>query len=231
MHSVLKRLGCLAVLVGSVALSAGAETQQGVLRILADGEVLGSESYEIVASGAEVQARATVTFRMGGDTVEQTSRLLLNPDLSPRRYEWKMASPREAWLGVTFDAGRATIRFPREDGREEEQKFDFGAARVAVLDNNVFHHFLLLSRLYDLDRGGPQEIQVFIPQSVQPGTVKIELEEVEMLAVAGQLQPVRRFTISSADNLVLLWVSESGVFVRLQVPQANVEVVPESAEN
>jgi hypothetical protein len=128
---------------------------------------------------------------------------------------------------VEFEGSQATIFFPREDGKQEQQVYDFAGKRVAVLDVNFFHHFQLLAQLYDFSRGGRQAIPVFIPQAVQPGVVQVELEAVETQTVEGKAQPVRRLSITSEDNRVLLWVTESGRFVRLQVPQANVEVLPE----
>ncbi|MEE9234335.1 MAG: hypothetical protein V3U28_02720, partial [Candidatus Acidoferrales bacterium] len=73
---------------------------------------------------------------------------------------------------------------------------------------------------------GPQTVQVFVPQSVQPGEAVVELLGVETRSVDGQPQPVRQLAITTADNQVMLWVTESGQFVRLWVPLANVEVVP-----
>ncbi|MGH9804215.1 MAG: hypothetical protein ACRD4D_03500, partial [Candidatus Acidiferrales bacterium] len=124
-----------------------------------------------------------------------------------------------------FEGGRATISFPRDDGKDEQQVYDFGG-RVALLDINVFHHFLLLVRLYDFAKGGPQTVSVFVPQSVQPGSVTLELEGVETMTVDAAPQPVRRFSILSEDNRLQLWVTETGRFVRLTVPQAEVEVLP-----
>lgn len=208
---------------------AAVEAQKDRLRILRNGQPVGSEQYEIAGTGTEVHARADVTLSLGEAQVHQKASLLLRADLAPRRYEWRMEEPLKRWLRVEFSGNRGTIYFPREDGQEEQQVFDFGTTRVAVLDNNIFHHFLLLARLYDFDRGGPQTIKVFIPQSVQPGEVTVELLGVETREVEGRPQPVRQLALTTADNRVLLWVSARGRFVRLQVPQANVEVVPEGA--
>lgn len=206
-------------------------TQKGKLQILQEGKPIGTERYEITATDTEITARGDMTFTAGDEKVHQTTDLLLNADLSPRRYDWKMDEPKPTWVRVDFDGSQATIHYPRPDGKEDQQQFTFASPRVAVLDINVFHQFLLLVGLYDLERGGVQEIPVFVPQSVQPGTVQVEMEGVESLPVDGAPQPVRRFSIRSEDNHVLLWVTESGRFVKLTVPQADVEVVPESGSN
>jgi len=212
------------LLLGTTAPTA--QAQKNRLQVFQKGEPVGTERYEINATQTEVQARGEVALRLGEQQMRQTVDLLLNADLSPRRYEWKLKEPEEKWLRVEFQGSRGTIAFPREDGRQEEQVYNFGSERLAVLDVNVFHHFLLLVRFYDFSRGGVQTIPVFIPQAVQPGMVTVELQGVDTLPVDGQEQPVRRLSIATEDNSLLLWVTESGRFVRLEVPGADVEVVP-----
>jgi hypothetical protein len=218
------------LLLAGLSGEAGAQTQKGRLQVYRKGEPVGSEQYEINATTTELQARGEVTLRIGEQQVRQTVDLLLNADLSPRRYEWKLKEPEERWLRVEFQGSQGTIAFPREDGQKEEQIYNFGSERLVVLDVNVFHHFLLLARFYDFKQGGSQTIPVFIPQAVQPGIVTVELEGVDTMPVEGEEQPVRRLSIATEDNSLVLWVTESGRFVRLQVPGADVEVVPEGAD-
>ena len=228
MRRVLVPLLALTFCLGLPAVPAAAQSQEGRLRILSRGQAIGSERYEINATATEISARGEVTLQSGNEKTRQTATLLLNPDGSLRSYEWKQEEPRKSWVRMECTAGQATIHFPREDGTEDQQDYNLGDGRVALLDNNIFHHFLLLARFYDFAKGGPQVIPVFIPQSVQPGLVTVELQGVETLTVEGTPQPVRRLTILSEDNQLVLWVSESGRFVRLQSPQSGVEVLPET---
>jgi hypothetical protein len=219
-------LSAAVLLTGLLAASgAWAQSQRGELRVLYRGEEIGRELYEINSTATETHARGDIAFRIQGGTLRQTTDLLLGGDSAPRRYEWKLQEPRKSWLRMEFEGGRATVWFPRSDGKEDEQVFDF-AGRVALLDNNVYHHFLLLPRLYDFARGGPQTISVFVPQSVQPGTVTVELQGVETASAEGAPEAVRRLSILSEDNQLQLWVTEMGRFVRLLAPQAEVEVLP-----
>jgi len=220
----------LAGLPGSLAAQSApsGSSQEGRLRILVRGQAIGSEHYEINTTATEISARAEVALQSGNQKVRQTATLVLNPDGSLRSYEWKQDEPRKSWVRMECTAGQATVHFPRDDGAEDQQVYNLGDGRVAVLDNNIFHHFLLLARFYDFAKGGPQVIPVFIPQSVQPGLVTVELQGVETLPVDGAPQPVRRLSILSEDNQLVLWVTESGRFVRLQSPQTGVEVLPDS---
>lgn len=221
-------------LLGAALLAAGTlrarppepGTQAGELRILRNGQPIGVERYQITRTATEVEARGQVELEVDGQKILQSSRLLLGPDLAPRSYEWKQEQPKGAWVKIDFQGTSATIHYPLASGKEDQQVYEFGTARVALLDNNVFHHFLLLAGLYDYQKGGVQALKVFIPQAVQPGEAQVELRGVETLTVGGRPQPVRQLAITTEDNQLLLWVTEAGEFVRLQAPLGNVEVVP-----
>ncbi|MGH8458976.1 MAG: hypothetical protein ACRESV_06465, partial [Nevskiales bacterium] len=132
-------LGIVLALGGLLAAPAAAETQKGELRILYQGEEIGREAYEISSTATELHARSDITYHVEASTMRQTTDLLLGEGGVPRRYEWKLAEPRKSWLRMEFEGGRATISFPRDDGKDEQQVYDF-AGRVALLDINVFHH-------------------------------------------------------------------------------------------
>ncbi|OFV79656.1 MAG: hypothetical protein A3B65_02475 [Acidobacteria bacterium RIFCSPHIGHO2_02_FULL_67_57] len=222
-------LGAALILAAPLCGAAAPEPREGQLRILADGQLIGRERYQITRTATEIQANGEVDLEIEGQKVRQTSRLLLGADLAPRSYEWKTETPKTAWVRIEFAGAVATVRYLPPDAKEDQQVFTFDTPRVALLDNNFFHQYLLLAELYDYQAGGAQTVKVFVPQAVQPGEVRLELRGVETLEVEGQPQPVRQLAITTEDNEVLLWVTESGRFVRLRAPQMNVEVVPESA--
>ena len=213
----------------AVPLGGAPPEPPGQLRILVDGQSIGRERYQITRTATEIQARSEVELEVGGQKIRQTSSLRLGADLSPRSYEWKMESPGAAWVRLEFEGAVATLRYPLPDGTEDQRVFEFETPRVALLDNNIFHHYLLLAEFYDYKAGGVQTVKVFIPQALQPGEARLELRGVETLEVDGRPQPVRLLAITTEDNEVLLWVTESGRFVRLRAPLTNAEVVPESA--
>jgi hypothetical protein len=227
----MRRLLGTALLWAAVAApgAAAPESHEGQLRILVDGQLIGRERYQIARTATEIQANGEVELEIGGQKLRQTSRLLLGADHAPRSYEWKTETPKPAWVRIDFADAVATVRYLPPDGKEDQQIFAFDTPRVALLDNNFFHHYLMLAELYDYQKGGTQAVKVFVPQAVQPGEVRVELRGVETLEVEGQPQPVRHFAVTTEDNEVLLWLTESGRFVRLRAPQSKAEVVPESA--
>lgn len=227
MRRVLVPLALVAALAALVAgaLSAADRAEKGKLRILRAGQQIGSERYEVVTTVTEVQARGDLEITVENGTVRQSSSLLAAADLTPRRYELKVEKPEVTWRRIEFSGAAATARYPLGENKEDEQVFQFGDARVAVL--GLYHDFALLARLYDYAKGGPQRIRVFVPYSLQPGEATLELKGVENQTVDGRGQPVRQLLITTEDNQVMLWVTESGRFVRLLAPQDSVEVLPE----
>ena len=212
------------VLCASILVAAD-RAEKGRLRILRAGQPIGSERYEVVTTVTEVQARGDLELTVENGTVRQSSSLLAAADLTPRRYELKVEKPEVTWRRIEFSGAAATAHYPLGEGKEDEQVFQFGEGRVAVL--GLYHDFALLARLYDYAKGGPQSIRVFVPYSLQPGDATVELKGVEKQTVDGREQAVRQLLITTEDNQIMLWVTETGQFVRLLAPQEAVEVLLE----
>jgi hypothetical protein len=220
-------LGLLLTFAAAPALHGQkAGEQGGVLRITADGQSLGTERYRIRRSGANLEAVADIQLDVRGTRIEQNTSMTLSPAGEPLSYEWRMDKPKKMHVSVLFDGGKAVATYPLESGQEDRQEFHFNTGRVAVLDNNVFHHFALFARLYDSQKQGVQSFPVFIPQSIQPGTATIESKGTDTLQVNGENVLARRLEIITTDNRVLVWIKEDGGLLRLEVPAAKVVVEP-----
>jgi len=212
-------------LVPVVSGQGGSQTQKGRLRVLRHGQPIGTESYEITATATEMQARGQLEIQVEGHTIRQSALQLLSADLSPRQYELRMDAPEKTWRRVDFSGGKATARYPLPDGKEDTQEFEFPDGRVTVL--GLYHDFLLLVRRYDFAQGGPQTVRVFVPWGLQPGEATLELKGVKTEAVDGADQPVREMLITTPDNQIQLWVTESGRLVRLTAPLEGIEILPD----
>ncbi len=222
-------LGLLVTFAAAPALSAQKDGEQkGVLRITADGQALGTERYRIRRVGANLEAVADIQINIGGARIEQNTSMTLTPAGEPLSYEWRMEKPKKIYVRVQFEGGKAVATYPLESGQEDRQEFHFNTGRVAVLDNNVFHHFALFARLYDFRKRGVQTFPVFIPQSIQPGTATIESKGTDTVQVNGKSVLARRLVVITTDNRVLIWLDEDGGLLRLEVPAAKVVVEPAS---
>jgi hypothetical protein len=225
MRRFLSSASVLAVAWLALAPALSAQSGQGRLRILRAGQPIGTETYEITATSTEMQARGQLEIQVDGATVRQTSVQLLAADLNPRHYELRMDRPEKTWRRLDFSAGKATARYPLPDGKEDTQEFAFPDGRVTIL--GLYHDFLLLVRRYDFTQGGVQTVRVFVPLGLQPGEATLELKGVDSQDVDGVLQPVREFAITTPDNRLQLWVTESGRFVRLAAPLEGIEILPD----
>jgi len=226
MRRVLSLTAVVAVTCLALVPTLSGQSQKGRLRILRLGQPIGTESYEIIATATEIQARGQIEIQVEGGAIRQSSIQLLSADLSPRQYELRLEQPQKSWRRVDFSGGKATARYPLADGKEDTQVFDFSGGPVAVL--GLYHDFLLLARHYDFARGGPQTVRVFIPWGLQPGEATLELKGVDTQDVDGVAQPVRELAITTPDNQLQLWVTESGRLVRLTAPLEGIEILPET---
>ena len=235
MSSFLTKRSKLATSLGLLVLLGAATGLQGqkfarqeaTLRITINGQNVGTEHYRITYVRSNLEAQADIRMEVNGTKVRQTTSLTLSPNAEPRSYEWRMEEPRKMHVRVKFSGGKAIATYPLESGKENRQEFHFNTDRVALLDNNVFHHYGLFARLYDYKSRGVQSFPVFIPQSIQPGNATMESKGTESLLIGGRKVLARRLDVITADNLVKIWVGENGELLRLEVPSAKVVVEPE----
>jgi len=122
---------------------------------------------------------------------------------------------------VAYQDGKAVIEYKLDRGSDRAE-YSFGTPQVAILDNNVFHHFIFLIRHYDFAKSGSQQIPIFVPQDVTPGTIAVADRGVENR----QGKKWRHMTASTSDLEIHLWL-EGERLVKIAVPAANVEVVRE----
>ncbi len=196
---------------------------KGKFRILVNGQVAGKEEFEIAPSGVGWVARGTTEIHATqGPGTRVTGTLHLTADGAPTSYEWSAEGAKKAAASIQFQDNTATIELHLEGSRPFTQQFTFSSSRVAILDNNLYHQYAILSRLYDWEKKGPQPIAVLVPQEMTPGNVT--LESLGVQAVGGsKLEELR---VRSEDLEVNLFL-DGRRLVRIAVPSANAEVVRE----
>lgn len=207
------------------APSGAAQVERGTFRILVDGQQVGREEFEIERQESTIQARGRLRLDVQGQQIEETSTLTLSLTYEPRSYEWKRTQPPGQFLQARFEGTKATLELSSGDTELVGREFLFEDTRVAVLDNNLFHHYLFLVRQYDFTRGGAQPLRVLIPQEALPALVTLEDNGLHAVAAEPGSPALRRLRMTSEDNEVWLWLDDGGNLVRITVPGANVEVV------
>ena len=97
----------------------------------------------------------------------------------------------------------------------------FNAPLIAVLDNNLYHQYALLARVYDWSKRGTQTFPVLIPQDLTPGSITVE--STGNSSVDGKSYEGLRVT--TTDLEVLLLLDSNHRLMRLEVPSAKVSVI------
>jgi hypothetical protein len=124
---------------------------------------------------------------------------------------------------VLFTNGIAKITLEMQDAHPYDQTFSFGTPLVAVLDNNLYHQYAVLARIYDWSKRGAQTLPVLIPQELTPGS--ITLEPTGSASADGKTYEGLRVTTSDLEILLLL--DGNHRLMRLEVPTAKVSVIRE----
>lgn len=210
---------------------------KGKLTIKLDGQTVGHEEFEITRAGSDWVAKGNAeikTLESPGSKV--TGTLALQPDGIPISYEWSAQTGKKNGAHILFANGTAQVTLEMEGARpctpDEikdpnrkqpcffEQSLSFANPRVAVLDNNLYHQYAVLARIYDWSKRGAQTFPVFIPQELMPGT--ITAESTGSASVGGKTY--EGFRVSTADLEVDLFLDSGHRLMRLDVPSAKVSV-------
>ena len=203
--------------------SAALQPDKGKFSLLVDGKSMGQEEFEIAPAGAGWLARGTTTIKTEKGDTKVTGNLTLQPDGAPISYDWTAQTDKTNGAHILFANGIAKITLAMEGSRPYEQDLSFGTPMVAVLDNNLYHQYAVLARLYDWSKGGAQQWPVLIPQELTPGS--ITLESTGSASAGGKTYDGLKVTTSDLEILLLL--DNKHKLMRLEVPAAKVAVVRE----
>jgi hypothetical protein len=211
---------------------------QGKFSIQLDGHTVGHEDFEISPTGAGWAARGTSDLKPpDSPSARVTGTLTLQPDGAPISYEWTAHTGKTNGAQVLFANGTAKITLEMQGARPcsateiadaqrkqpcfFEQDLSFGTPLIAVLDNNLYHQYAVVARIYDWSKRGVQTLPVLIPQELTPGS--INLEATGPVTAAGKSYDGLRVT--TADLEVQLFLDSNHRLMRLEVPAAKVSVI------
>jgi hypothetical protein len=222
----------LAILLGISALASDKKAapgsvlvaDKGKFNILLDGASIGREDFEIEPSGATWIAKGSTSLKTpDGKSAKVTGTLTLQPDGSPLSYDWAAQTDKSNSAHILFVNGVAKTTLQMQGATPYQQDNSFGSPLIAVLDNNLYHQFELLARIYDWNKKGSQTFPVLIPQELTPGTISVESTGT---ASAGG-KSYEGLKATTADLEILLYLDSSHKLIRLEVPSAKVAVVRE----
>jgi hypothetical protein len=198
--------------------------EKGKLNILLDGVSIGHEEFEIAPNSSGWTAKGTTRLSVQGSPVTTvTGTLALQPGGAPVSYEWTSQSEKTNGAHVVFANGVAKMTLQMEGARPYEQDLTFGSPLIVVLDNNLYHQYALLARIYDWSRRGAQDFSVLVPQGLTPGTIKVDSAG----AVSAAGKTYEGLKVTTNDIELMLYLDPSHRLMRLEVPSSKAAVVRE----
>jgi hypothetical protein len=98
--------------------------------------------------------------------------------------------------------------------------------RYAILDTNVFHHYIFTIRLFDFRiRGKSQSIDAVIPQEIDAGILKITDVGTEQVSLRGKRKELHHLKADSGSLQIDLWVDEEPVLYKIALPSKRLEAI------
>ena len=205
-------------------------SEQGKFKILFNGEQIGEEKFQIQGEGSNFKASAEIHLTV--DREKEKLTFHINPALQftnrfePISYQVvQEAGANKTKARINFKPGRSEVVYETgqgKDSREIELKPD-----VLVLDDNVFHHYILLTRRYDFLKGGLQEFSAFIPQQFLSGTISVDDKGFEKITLSDKTLSLQHLLVDSGELQFSLWLNQRHELLKISVPKSNVDVLRE----
>jgi hypothetical protein len=223
-------VACAALSLATQKKGAAASTasifspDKGKFTIKLDGQTVGHEEFEIAPSGGGWLAKGTSEIKPPeGASSKVTGTLTLQSDGAPISYDWSSQAEKTNGAHIIFANGIAKISLAVQGARPFEQDLTFNSPLVAVLDNNLYHQYAVLARVYDWSKRGAQTLPVLIPQELTPGTITVESTG----SATADGKTYEGLKITTSDLEILLLLDSNHRLMRLEVPAAKVSVIRE----
>jgi hypothetical protein len=195
---------------------------KGAFRILLEGAEIGTEQFEIAASGAGWIVRSETVARVPGSGETRSSgELRVSADGAPLSYKWSAQAEKKTSGAVEFNQGTAKTSIDVGAKEPFQEDFVFPSPRVAVLDNNLHQQYALLALLYNWNAKGRQSFPVLIPQDMTPGSISVE----SLGSKTVESAPLEALRVNTDDAEVLVYFDAQRRLMRLEVPAAGVAIV------
>ncbi|GAC1638195.1 MAG: hypothetical protein NVS9B14_18610 [Candidatus Acidiferrum sp.] len=199
------------------------QPDKGRFNILVDGKSVGKEEFEISPNGGGWVAKGSTEITSDGQSAHITGNLTLQTNGAPIAYDWVSKADKTNSAHIVFTNGIANIALTVQGAKPYEQEFTFNSPMVVVLDNNMYHQYGVLARMYDWSKGGAQTFPVLIPQEITPGTITAESTG----SAISNGKTYEGLRVTTSDIEVLLLLDSNHRLIRLEVPASKVAVVRE----
>jgi len=226
--SFLKWIATIAALLCGISAQGDLKTiESGKFIAVLAGKPIGSESFTHQRQGDQDIWLGEVDLQAGGVNLKQKSRLVLNPQGRPIKYDlvYSSGGPEQS---VSIAFGDKTYTFITKEQDKDKDKSDERPlpTNPVVLSNNVLHHNLLLARRYDWAKGGRQEF------TAVPNTpLALESRQDEEFQLGNSVIRLRHLFLSIGGAIgANLWIDPKERLVKMDIPLQRAEVFLEGFE-
>lgn len=223
-----------AVLICAMALASEGQKQKdfretGEFKIYVAGREIGTEKYVILSSGDTITSSSTLDFRNPGERhqkIQLETKLEMNSRFVPRNYLLKSdVDGKEGTIQGEFGPNQAMFSYVAADGSPRKSGMLVGN-EFTVLDTNIFHHFIFLSRRFNYgSKDKAQRFEVIIPQEQDSGFVMVSQLGKETLTVRGKKIETHHLQVDSGSLQIHLWIDNRHVLDKISVPDREIEVL------
>jgi hypothetical protein len=100
-----------------------------------------------------------------------------------------------------------------------------------ILENAVWHHFILLFNQYDAQKGGSQNFTAFLPSRAMDFDVRVERTATPTFETGGDRVATERYRLVASSGLILdVWTDLSRVPLLIVIEAQGVKVIRQGSE-
>jgi hypothetical protein len=192
------------------------------------GTQIGKEKFAVLISKDSVSTHSSADLHNLGDkhqNIEIKTELKADSLYKPLAYQvhTEIDGQKGSIIG-RFSEGQAMFEFS-SDGNPSKRGLLVGD-RYIILDTNVFHHFIFVARLFDLDSNEEsQSFEVIVPQELNNGILNVSEAGIEKIQVSGKNRILHHLKADSGVVSIDLWIDDRGILYKIALPDKHVEVI------
>jgi hypothetical protein len=202
--------------------------EEGEFKIVVNGSDIGSEKFLIASSGDSTSSTSVLEFRNPSNRsqkVKMESKLEMGLNYLAKDYVLTSdVDGEKGQIHAEFSARQ--VMFDLSGSRTGQRSGLLLGEEYTVLDTNIFHHYIFLTRLFDSgNREKTRRFEVVIPQEQDNGKLTLTDMGNEPLSIKGKKTEVRRILVDSGAVQINLWVDREGILQKIGVPSKGIEVL------
>ncbi len=217
-------------LFGALPSSKKPDQEAGEFLIFHAGREIGAEKFVIIKSDQSIQSSSVLEFRNPEDSRQKVhieTKLSMTAHFVPLSYELESeVGGKKGRISGKFSPNQ--VIFEYSGSQNSTRRGLLVGERYTILDTNVFHHFVFLTRAYlENSRDNMRRYEVLIPQENESGFLRIKDLGKESIDLKGKSNRARHLEVDSGSLVIDLWIDDSDTLQKIAVPTRQIEVTRE----